>query len=1664
VQGPEEASRLRDLQRYRFAAAGAAVVLVAVLAAQAIRPGDAPSPTGSFPATSGGPSSQQPPTTRPTEHWQPLLLAPYSSLADLTADRSNASGVAATTTFTLRSHSGTPAVDLARGLVASPTVKFRVTPGATADVANLMAASALESGAHYRFRLTGVDGALIGSWSFRVAGPLQVAGLLPNDRTTGVPTSTGIEVTFDQDGVTGFAEHFSIKPAVTGRFEQHDRTWVFVPTTPLAPGTLYTYSVHAGLAQTGSNETLERTVTASFETAASDVTQPRMSFDRALFDVRTGTRPLLGLWIAAPDGDPTVRSLPIRVYRFATIAAAATAAGKLATNDDWLLSTDAGLVDTAGLTRVGSFTAPLSDPADNSYVLHVPAVLAPGWYLLVAPRAGRDAQAVLQVTNLATYAASSLTTTIVWVNDLQLGTPAGDAAVAVSGGPTLGRTGADGILRATTPAVLKSQLDGYQQVKAHALTIQASGGRAAIALLGVTSSGHYPHNDLYEWTEPDPWWSVFALDRQTYRATDTIHVYGFVRSMADRSVPGSVKLVLGPTDGTWHSIVTRTVSQTARGTFVADIPIHGLPLAYYELRLYADGQLVGSQWLSVEVIRKPAFSIALTTDHHAYLVGQAVHVSATVTFFDGTTTPGLDLSVGAWNPEHTGVDGPASGTTDAAGRVSTTITATASATDPWTYLALGAIPTHPEEGAIQGETDVSVLPSKIWLTGTTTIRDGRLRLSGTVSTIDFAALDRQLDLQPWFDNVPGPGAVGKAVSIRVIHLVPVRHLLRTEYDYLEKRAVPVYEYDTREQTIGTYKVQSGSGGRFSLSVAVPNDHDSYRAVIQARDADGRLSQLTAEAWADSLFGRPGDLQVGGPDLATVGQTVTLSVRRADGKVPAGTFLYLVARGGIRDAVVSDAPTLTRTFTDADLPGFTVRAIRLSATGLDVSGDHTVTVDPSSRRLTVTLTPDQKRYTPGDSVSIRIRTTDSGGRPTAADVVVRAVDQKLFSIGAAMDPDTLFELMAFGGPGFLQSFASAFAPSILSQGGDGGRGGGGRGDLRDTATFQLAKTDTKGVGTVTFRLPDDLTSWHVSATAFSGSLEAGDGSAVLPVGLPIFTEATLAPDYLVGESPILRLRAYGEGLQPGDPVLFTVSAATLGLATTTVRGVAFQAIRVPLPALPAGDHRVEISVVRIGDPGLRDDLVRMVHVIPNRLTQLRATYQDLTGVLDPAPGVGLTTYLVTDAGRGALIPVLQTLAAGGGGRFDRLAAADAARSILPDAFQVPLDELEATGFDAARYQSSDGIAIVPYASQDLSLGALAAFTVRDKLDVNVLRYTFSQQFVLAKDPETDPANRPSREELIVAAAGRAALGDEVLSDLQSLAATAPPLNLREQLWLALGFLASGDENAARQIERTVLASTGKQLGPWVRLDDGTPSEADGLMLVLAAGLGDSVATRISRYLSDRPSPNRLFALEQLAYVRAMLDRLPRAAASFAWTADGQRHVETLEPGGSWAVELTPDQQRAFHLERLDGALSLTTTAVIAASSADLPSHPSLSIARTVSPASAAGEDQIVHVTIQVTFRQPESGSYTVTDLVPSGLAPIAQTADWVASDSEPRGLWPYEASGQRVSWSIDPNHNQPLVYAARVVSPGTYTWEPAVVQYDPDPTIGAATDTTTYMIR
>jgi hypothetical protein len=1594
--------------------------------------------------------------------WGELHLPPVPpAAATLIATKPDRDRVATTTAFTLTSLGRWSATDLARAVEVVPSIDLNVNAGADDKTATISPIHALDPGRLYRFTVRTPDGTAAGSWAFQAATPLHVVTTVPGDQSTKVPVDTGIEMTFDQDGAIEVASHFSIEPSVKGAFEQHGRTVVFVPEDPLKPATLYTVVVTRGASLEGSDQVLDRDLQVRFETAPipppSGVTPERpflwFGFDRSMIEVRPNEHPALAVEISASSTALRRAPFAVRVYRLSSEAAGIDAVHRLTVAPYWATWSKDGLVSTDGLTRVASFTAhpkPLGEWGESTFVLPTP--LEAGWYLVEIPRPDRSAQTVIQVTDLAAYAAVATDRLLVWANDVASGAPLAGASVAIIGGAALGLTDADGLLVARTPAAVRAAASRSDGATAQQLAIRTADGRSLVLPVGMAGNRGGYLSDVYGYGEnrdvAADYWRFLATDRGIYRRTDTINVWGYIRSRDGAGAPDHLSLVLMP------SYLPGRISETPvkvdrSGAFVASIALDDLPHGGYTVELIAGDVDLGSVWVTVEEIRKPSYRLELTTDRHVLVVGDPITATARAAFFDGTPVPGVDLQLDLFGT-------PRTATTDRTGSV--TLTAPA---QEYGYLAVQ--PARSEEAEIRDGASVRVFPSSVMIDAQATIAGRQIDLAGTLNQVAIQRLEAAWPAEDWSVDPKGSPVSKGAISVEVIERVAVVIKTTHLYDFVSKRVVDTYDYRWDEVSRFSRSLTSGADGSFGLQFAVEPKHD-YEIIVSARDDAGR--QFKTWVWARGPE-RPQEGATNGslvPYLAPqacraadlysyrVGDAICLQMENDAGSLPSGAgnrYLFFTAQRGLRKAVVQDSSLYSATFTADDVPEAQIWGVRFTGrTFTPVEEPHWARFDWEQRRLTVTIKADRKRYAPGQTVTLDLRTADLAGTPVSAAVILRAVDEKLYAIGGAYDPDPLSDLYGVGvESGLLWTHGSHPLPFARGLGGEGGdtMGGGddGRREFADSVLFRKVTTNAAGHARVSFNLSDDLTSWHVSASATTKVPEAGAGSILVPVGLPFFVEATLAPEYLAGDRPTLRIRAYGSDLRPDDRVTYTVTSKSLGMPATIVRGLAFDDVEVRLPVLSTGERNVTISgSVQRDGAILSDRLTRRIEVVASRFMSTRTTYAPLTSGLRPEGGTGWTTYVFSDAGRGRYLSLLQSLNWSRGPRLDQALAATMARDLLVDAFSVDSEWLAKGTFEPSLYQRGDGVSLLPYSSADLALTARIALLAGDRFDQDSLAGSLQQ--VLG-----DPAS--TRERRTLAVAGLAGLGQPVLAELR-LANADPSLTVRERLYLALGAAALGDDEMASAIERELLGAHGERRGPWIRLRVGgsldDTIEATSLVALVAAHLGEPFAAELEAYVDANPAIDELYNLQQVAFVARMLDRTPSTAARFAYTVDGKRTVVDLEPGQSSSLALLGDQRKGLAFESLAGSVSVATTWQVPRQVSAIQRDPELTITRSVLPAGDLSSTGFVEVRLTAAFgSQVVSGCYLVTDLVPSGMAPVTRL-QVPAGDDPSRFQTPFEIEAQRVSFCVWPTPKTRRVemrYFARIVSPGEYVWEPAVIQ-------------------
>ncbi|HEY6013029.1 MAG TPA: alpha-2-macroglobulin family protein, partial [Candidatus Limnocylindrales bacterium] len=1224
---------------------------------------------------------------------------------------------------------------------------------------------------------------------------------------------------------------------MTGTFERHGRTQVFVPAA-LAPATTYTVTIGKGLARSGTDLRLLDDVVFRFETDGPADVRARLAFAREAIEAAPGQpltvaveaiRPWLG------DGRaPAPASASLRIYRLPSLDVASRALTDFLQAPRWTQYSDPAM-PTTGLRVAAAFRGPLVPLARDILGLEVPVELDPGWYILEI-QGTRRSQAFLQVTSVSSWVTVMSDRTVVWVNDVVTHRALEGATVAVGTAKPFATSDADGLAVGRTPTALVPAAAGGASDSSPVLRVTSPAGAVVLVPFNVRGDREAYRGEWWETygSANETYWSLLYTDRELYRQTDRIEAWGYLRGRDGGSVPGTVEVRLVSTRASDSAEVTAAASVSvhpgADGAFIASLPVVNLPVASYEVEAVVDGRVVDSRWIEVAVIRKPPYRLEVTANPLAVITGTPVSMTAGARFFDDTPVASLDLVVtgGEAVPEQRLTTDP---TGQATATIDTKTTSVSSADWRWVNVR----PAGPESADIQGAATVVIFPSAYDLAASGTVSAGRIRLSGKVTAVDLDRARRMLAAGTWDGDASGAPIAGVKVRATITELVPTRRQIGTEYDFVEKVVRPVYEYDYTRKVLKTVTAVSARDGTIRYSVPVLHADHSYEVELATTDRSGRAQHRTVWVGPSEPVTNSDGIQfvtddgtpAAGSDYG-IGDRVSWRIVDDGRDLPSGStdrYLFVVAQRGLRAAAVTDAPQFRHTFAAADAPGIFVMGVRFTGTTYAPKAAAWADFDESQRAIRVAITADRERYRPGDTAGLSVRTTDAGGSPVAATVVVQAVDEKLFAMGGAHVPQPLPDLYARVDSGIVRLTATHQVPSMAGPEGEGGdtTGGGGDGDrtdFRDTLLFRELHTDASGQASTSVRLSDDLTSWHVSASAVTSGLATGVGELRVPVGLPFFVEVTAADGYVATDRPVIQVRAFGDALRAGDRVQFTVAAPALGLAETKLNGTAFKPVSVALPALTLGRPSITVGAVAVSRTGadgrpLADRLVRSFEVVASRLTKAATAYGRLQDGLPRAPDdAESATWTFADAGRGRLLAILSGLADAPGLRLDRAIAQTAARQILVDAFGHDPEDFPPTRIDLSDYPigtpgdggegAEAGVGLLPYGGLDPWLAARVALLAPDALAASDLRNALES---------IRGASTTGRDLGIAALAGLAALGEPVLDDLRT-ASRQPGLTPTERIYLALGFEAIGDDPSAVVLERGLLESDGERLGAWV----------------------------------------------------------------------------------------------------------------------------------------------------------------------------------------------------------------------------------------------------------
>lgn len=196
-----------------------------------------------------------------------------------------------------------------------------------------------------------------------------------------------------------------------------------------------------------------------------------------------------------------------------------------------------------------------------------------------------------------------------------------------------------------------------------------------------------------------------------------------------------------------------------------------------------------------------------------------------------------------------------------------------------------------------------------------------------------------------------------------------------------------------------------------------------------------------------------------------------------------------------------------TVTKSQEPNFQVAAAAINA-GQLYQNSRSVIVPPANRFLKVTVNSAKKQYYPRDKATVEIFVTDQKGKPIAAELAVAAVDEAIYSVQPELAltleeffyekrrnniRTTFSQLFRFYGYSEEAAAAMGLSRPPHSFGAEKVLAKDVRRLFRDTAYWQgIVKTNKEGKAEVSFDLPDNLTSWRVTAWAITPDTKVGKG--------------------------------------------------------------------------------------------------------------------------------------------------------------------------------------------------------------------------------------------------------------------------------------------------------------------------------------------------------------------------------------------------------------------------------------------------------------------------------------------------------------------------------------------------------------------------------------------
>ncbi|HET7081791.1 MAG TPA: MG2 domain-containing protein, partial [Chloroflexia bacterium] len=640
-------------------------------------------------------------------------------------------------------------------------------------------------------------------------------------------------------------------------------------------------------------------------------------------------------------------------------------------------------------------------------------------------------------------------------------------------------------------------------------------------------------------------------DRAIYRPGQTVFFKGILRDDDDGhySVPGEpVPVTLADING--RVIYSETLALSPFGSFAGQYTLPDYaPLGTYYLNCKCDVRYGGSGvTLEVQEYRKPEYLVGVTTDKPSYINGEQINATASADYFFGGPVAGAKVTTrvltedyyftwadpngGGWydfqdlqqlldrrDSFHGEKRSESQATSDAAGKVHLTLPADIG-NDPLSQV-------QTIEAAVQDSANQEISSNTQVI-----IHKGQYYIGlRPTSYLDAAG-------QPMTIDVQTVAATGERKSQMAVTVQFYRRVWEqtTEKD---ETGLDRPTWKPKDTLLGQQQVTTDAQGHTQVSFT-PQEAGQYRIAAQSRDAAGNT--ITSATYGYATDSTPGAAPV--PWQQKNNNVVTLVADKSSyapgdtahilvtSPFTQATGLLTIERGHILSRQIVDlrgpAPVIDVPITDGYLPNVYLGLSMVAPAGgagpmPDFrQGYLALPVSPASKQLAVTITPSSTEAHPRDTITYTVAVRDAAGRPAAAELSLALVDKAIFSLAGDQTPalmDSFYGVrpLDFSTASSLLVLGDQVATARTTGGKGGGGGGAGnfvRSQFSDTAYWKAqVTTDANGQAVVSVPLPDNLTTWRLTALAVTRDTQVGQATNEIVSTKPLLLRPRL-PRFLM----------------------------------------------------------------------------------------------------------------------------------------------------------------------------------------------------------------------------------------------------------------------------------------------------------------------------------------------------------------------------------------------------------------------------------------------------------------------------------------------------------------------------------------------------------------------